>query len=96
MGRFEITNHGRLVIVPHPKTGEAVWFPRNKTQIVDDEELAKKAEEYSKYIGVEEKETPLQEMRKKELMEKARSLGIPSAANKTKAQLRQEIESSAM
>lgn len=90
MARFEITNYGKNLHFPYK--GKAVFLYRNHTQSTDDEKLASIASSFQ-YVSVTERETPLREMKKRELVAKARSLGIPSAANKTKAQLREEIES---
>lgn len=88
MARFEITNYGKNLHFPYKN--EEVFLTRNKTELTDDEELAKLAEKF-KYVDVVENVTPLLEMSKKELVEKARSLGIARSANKSKATLRAEI-----
>lgn len=93
MGRFAITNYARNLHFPYKK--DEVKLSRNITEYTDDEELAELARQF-KYVDVVETKKPLLEMSKKELVERARSLEIKNAAQKSKAQLRTEIESAMM
>jgi len=88
MGRFEITNYARNLHFPYK--ADEIFLARNKTEYTDDQELADIARKF-KYVDVVENVKPLLDMSKKELIARARSLGITSAANKSKAQLRKDI-----
>lgn len=104
MARFKLTNGGQFITVQHK--GETVNFAEGDILDTDDAELARELYRW-KYVELQgdlpkEKEAPepappitedLQELSRKELQAKARSLGITIKSKMNKKMLREAIES---